>query len=191
MKISKINTMCSFGKTPLMTCSIKQKSDNQRVQATLYKIDSTQATDIDDVRYSKLARCMYSDLLNAFKKCRSDKDFLLLQNDKTKEVISCAQTSHRYRPFGDKPERYTLVETLNGNDKYINGIEPLMAYIASAADSRFDDSVRTAFHSDDISVNMQRIKFSQEKNGEWVLPKKRYYTLIDKAQEHSQLQLLC
>ena len=120
-------------------------------------------------------------------------------NDKTKEVISCAQTSHHYRPIQisngfesitfENPGSNTLIEEMNVNQNYVNAAEPLLAYIVKSAGERFDSTVYTSFNQDFVPA-LKRAKFSQTKLGEFYIPEKRYATLINQAEEHSQIEYL-
>lgn len=190
MKITKINSQQSFGKTALLYCQIKQESNKEKVSATLYKMDPNNKKDIDDVKYSKQTRCIYSDFLNEAGQRYPHREFYLLQNDKTGEVISCAQTSHHYRPANAKNEGFsTLIEEMNENRKYINGAEPMLAYIAKHAEERYDSTVYTAFRLEEVP-SLKRAKFTETKLGEFYLPQKRYNVLIDQAEKRSQIEFL-
>ena len=199
MNISKLNNSCSFGKSALLTCEIKQEPNKSKVQATLYKMDPHNSSDIDDIMYSKYTGPIRSDFIDSCYKHRTFQDFYVLQNDKTKEVISCAQTSHHYRPeqvsrgFNtitfENPGLSTLIEEINVNPNYVNGAEPLLAYIVKVAGERFDSTVYTAFDQDTVP-SLKRAKFSQTKLGEFFIPEKRYSVLIDQAEKHSQIKYL-
>ncbi len=186
MKISAV----SFGRTPIMKCTIKKTENRGKVEATLYKMDAKDKNDLQDVEYSKVGRCMYDDMAKEFDSPSYSREFYMLQNDKTKEVISCAQTSHRFRTSDKNPGLSTLIEEIGVSKNYVNGAEPLLAYIAYNAFNRFDDTVYTAFRPEEIPVDMKRAKFSQTKLGEWYIPQKRYHVLIDSAQRHSQMEFL-
>ena len=199
MNISKLNNCYSFGKKALLTCEIKQEPNKNKVQATLYKMDPHNLSDIDDVRYSKQTMCIQSDFSKAIEQRIPNKDFYILRNDKTKEVISCAQTSHHYRPdqisrgFNtitfENPGLSTLIEEMNVNSNYVNGAEPLLAYIVKAAGERFDSTVYTAFDQD-VVPSLKRAKFTQTKLGEFFIPEKRYSILMDQAERRSQIEYL-
>ncbi len=190
MKILCVNYSYSFGRTPLMTCTVKQKEKNEKVSATLYKMDPKNPKDIDDVRYSKKGRYMYGDMLQESKQKQSAREFFMLQNDKTQEVISCAQISHRYRPSQKNQGFYSLIEEMNISNNYINGAEPIIAYLAYNAQNRLESSLYSAFHPEEIPIDMKRIKFSEGNKGEWYLPQRRFNTLIDRAQAHSQIEFM-
>ena len=199
MNISKLNNCYSFGKKALLTCEIKQEPNKNKVQATLYKMDPHNLSDIDDVRYSKQTMCIQSDFSKAAEQRIPSKDFYILRNDRTKEVISCAQTSHHYRAdqisrgFNtitfENPGLSTLIEEMNVNPNYVNGAEPLLAYIVKAAGERFDSTVYTAFDQD-VVPSLKRAKFTQTKLGEFFIPEKRYSILMDQAERRSQIEYL-
>lgn len=197
MNISRLNNCYSFGKKALLTCEIKQEPNKNKVQATLYKMDPHNLSDIEDVRYSKQTRCIHFDFQRASEQRIPNKDFYILRNDKTKEVISCAQTSHHYRPDQisrglntitfENPGLSTLIEEMNVNPNYVNGAEPLLAYIVKAAGERFDSTVYAAFNQDKIP-SLKRAKFTQTKLGEFFIPEKRYSTLIEQAEKRSNIE---
>ncbi len=199
MNISKLNNYCSFGKEPLLTCEIKQEPNKNKVQATLYKMEPHNLSDIEDIMYSKQTRCIQSDFLKSVQQRNPNKDFYILRNDRTKEVISCAQTSHHYRAdqisrgFNtitfENPGLSTLIEEMNVNPNYVNGAEPLLAYIVKAARERFDSTVYTAFDQD-VVPSLKRAKFTQTKLGEFFIPEKRYSILMDQAERRSQIEYL-
>ena len=199
MNISRLNNCYSFGKKALLTCEIKQEPNKNKVQATLYKMDPHNLSDIEDVRYSKQTRCIHFDFQRASEQRVPNKDFYILRNDKTKEVISCAQTSHHYRPdqitrgFNtitfENPGLSTLIEEMNVNPNYVNGAEPLLAYIVKVAGERFDSTVYSAFDQE-VVPSLKRAKFTQTKLGEFFIPEKRYSILMDQAEKHSQIEYL-
>ncbi len=199
MNISRLNNCYSFGKKALLTCEIKQEPNKNKVQATLYKMDPHNLSDIEDVRYSKQTRCIHFDFQRASEQRIPNKDFYILRNDKTKEVISCAQTSHHYRPdqitrgFNtitfENPGLSTLIEEMNVNPNYVNGAEPLLAYIVKVAGERFDSTVYSAFDQE-VVPSLKRAKFTQTKLGEFFIPEKRYSILMDQAEKHSQIEYL-
>lgn len=190
MNISKLNNCYSFGKKALLTCEIKQEPNKNKVQATLYKMDPHNLSDIDDVRYSKNTRCIHHDFFKAVEERHPNREFYLLQNDKTKEVICCAQTSHHYRPSSaQNPGLCTLIDEIGVNYNYVNGTEPMLAYIVKRAGERFDSTVYTAFTQEELP-SLKRAKFSKTNLGEFYIPEKRYNTLIDQAEGRSQIEYL-
>ena len=84
-------------------------------------------------------------------------------------------------------ELSTLIEEMNVNPNYVNGAEPLLAYIVKAAGERFDSTVYAAFNQDKIP-SLKRAKFTQTKLGEFFIPEKRYSTLIEQAEKRSNIE---
>ena len=190
MKISRAGNSASFGKTAVLSCMLKQQPGKDKVSATLYKMDPHKLSDIDDVRYSKNTRCIRNDFFKAVEERHPNREFYLLQNDKTKEVICCAQTSHHFRSLdAQNPGLSTLIDEIGVNYNYVNGAEPMLAYIVKRAGERFDSTVYTAFTQDELP-SLKRAKFSKTNLGEFYIPEKRYNTLIDQAERRSQIEYL-
>ena len=190
MNITKINNNISFGKEALMTCQIKDKKNQERHNAVLYKLDPENLSDVQDVYFSKQTNCIYNDFMLAGTTKYQDKEFFIIQNDKTKEVISCAETSHRFSPFdNDKLNQYTLIEEAKGNKKYIGGIEAMFAYITQQALDRYDNSVVTAFDEETVP-ELETSKFSKTKTGEYYIPLQEFGTVIDQAEKQYHIEYL-
>lgn len=189
MKISLNSSNVNFGKTPLLKCSVKEKETQNRANATLYELDYKSASDIDEVRYSKNARSIYQDIIRANKDSKSPFHFYFLKNDKTGEVMACAETYHCYRKSGDKTEgTSTVIEELSENSKYINASEPVVSYFAKQALERYDSTVTTAFRTEEFSL--KNSKFEKTKADNWVLPEKRFGVLIDQAEKRYQTEFI-
>ena len=190
MKIQPMSQIQSFGKIPVMTCEIKQKDINQKKKSTLWKMDPKNFQDETEIRYSKHAKSIYSDFSDDRTRIQPYHEYFLLFYNKTNEVIAAAMTSHHYRTGNIKfPGYTTLVEELESNKKYLNPSEAVMAYIVSKAFNRFDDSVSTAFYTDEPS-SLKNIMFSQTDNGDWIMPKKRYTDFIDRAQKRYSIDFV-
>ena len=143
MRIAQSTFNPAFGKQAVMTCVVKDKATGTPHNATLYKLDPKNEQDQRDVYFSKQAFCMSKDFEDGKTNPISCREFYMLQNDKTKEVISCAQTLHRCRrPKFTHPGLYTMIEEANSNYKYKNGEEPLYAYIAKRAGERYDSKLK-------------------------------------------------
>lgn len=183
----------SFGKTPVMRCVVKSADKKEKNSATLYEMDINNPSDCKEITYSKNARCLqqglYTDLMSGYPAYK----YYLLKDDKTQEVIACAQTSRHYREAGTRKTtytgKYTLIDEMEANKKYINGAEPVLAYIAYNADSQFDNFVSAAFDKDEVTPLRQE-KFTQLRTGDWAIPKKRFSVLIDRAKEKEDINFL-
>ena len=87
----------SFGKSAVMTCTVKSADKKTKVDATLYQMNPLEREDYKDVMYSKHTLCIKPDFQRDTGHRQGMYDYYLLQNNKTKEVIACAQTSRHYR----------------------------------------------------------------------------------------------
>lgn len=180
----------SFGKTPILTCQFKQKDTNKKVDATLYKMDPHNPSDIKDVEYSKKARCMIFDMKKDQGRFYPAREYYIIQENKTGEVISCAQTSHHYRLNNAYcPGTSTTIEELADNEKYVNSTEPMLAFLAQNAFERYDKSVVVGTYTDDES-QFKRARFSKSKNGDWILPEKRFTNLVDTAVKRNNIEFI-
>ena len=188
MKISHINTYQSFGKQALMTCKIKEKNSQEPKNSTLYKLNPMDEADRKDVFFSKQTYCIAKDFERQWKKPYFEKEFYVLQNDKTGEVISCAETMKRCRPPRFTHHGiYTMIEEANENYKYENGAEPLFAYIAKNAKKNFDLNIFTTFNKETIP-NLKSYKFSETRKGEYCIPQRRFSTLIKQAEKKYEME---
>lgn len=181
----------SFGKTPVMTCTVKSKDVKEKQSATLYKMDTQNNDDCKEIMYSKNTRCLLDGLAKDMGNYYPTYEYYLLKNDKTEEVISCAQTSRHFRTGNSKYQGCsTLINEMSENKKYVNGAEPLFAYLAKNASERYDECISTAFDQDEIQSSLKRSKFTQLKTGDWVIPKKRYQTLIEQAEKREDVNFI-
>ncbi len=180
----------SFGKTPVMTCTVKTTGKNDKVDATLYRMNAHDSEDQRDVRFSKHTTCIKKDFDKEAGRFRPVYDFFLLTNNKTKEVIACAQTSRHFRTGDAKYNGCsTLIDEMSENRNYVNGAEPLLAYIVHQAEERYDHCVTTAFDRDEIPV-LKNCKFTQLKTGDWCIPEKRYPLLLDQAEKRENISFI-
>ncbi len=184
MRVSNI----SFGKTAILTCQVKNRETNQKASATLYQMDPHNMSDYREVRYSKTARCMCRDMEDDQSLYNPVREYYVLKDDKTGEVISCAETSHHYRRDEIySPGLSTTVDELADNTKYVNSTEPMLAFVAQKAFDRYDKSVVIGTYVDDESP-LKRARFSKTKNGDWVLPEKRFNDFVDTANKRSSIE---
>lgn len=190
MKISAINNRVNFGKIQVMKCSVNQKGSNSKKSATLYEMEPDNPKDVQEVRYSKNARCIYYDfMIDAGKKDRGRR-YYMLKDDKTQEVIACAQTSRHIRPENSTYSgQNTLIEEMSENPKYVDGAKPLIAYIAHRADSEFDNFVSTAFDTDIIPY-LKDFNFIQIPTGDWIIPKGQYGILEKHVKNNAEASFM-
>ena len=193
MKILSINSSPAFGKTPVMECCIKDTITKKTNNATLYKLNPDSINDVYDVRQSKNTVSIKSDFIKSHLYGDRCNDYYILQNDKTQEVISCAQVSHRYR-YDDAENigLYTLATSLSENKKYINGLEPMLAYITKIAAERYDNGVYAAYSLSDTMQtsefpSLKHIKVSDAGKDGILIPSKRFLSFLDIAEKRSQI----
>ena len=190
MNISYNLNSQSFGKEALMKCDIEETNKNIKQSATLYKLNPENTADRNDVFFSKQTGCIARDFERAIYKSFPNKDFYILQNDITGEIISCAQTSHHYRPFDvSLPGQYTLIEEAKGNKKYKDAAEPLFAYITGIASKKFDEAVFTAFDENTIS-ELKKNNFSKAKTGEYFVSQENFSKFINRAEKKYNIEYI-
>lgn len=189
MLIDKVQTSPAFGKTKVMQCNVKNSQTKKNSPATLYKLDCFNFSDIKDVISSKNASEILTSFLLDNQNGKSSSDYYVLCNDKNGEIVSCAQTEHRFNVSPENFGTYTLIEALGENKNYVNPVEPLIGYIVKKADDRYDNSVYAAYGFDE-KPDLKRIKFSESKLGEAFIPSKRFNSIINKAQEHSSINFV-
>ena len=190
MNISKTNYSQAFGKQALMTCTIEEKESKTEKPATLYKLNPNDKSDREDIFFSRHANCIARDFKKAqFKSCHP-KDFYIILNDKTNEVISCAQTSHRYKPSGfPNAGQYTLIEEASENKKYKNGLEPLFAFITKQSTKQCDENIFTAFDETTIP-RLENSKFLKADTGEYYIPKANFNPVLQQTEEKYNIEYL-
>jgi len=180
----------SFGKTPVMKCTVKDAATKKSNEATVYKMDTMEREDLREIQLSKNTRSIVRDFEKESYRRAPIHEYFLLKNDKTGEVIACAETSRHYK-IGDT--RYsgasTVIDEFSENKKYVNGAEPLFAYIAHNAEQRYDNYICTAFNDETIKT-LRTHKFTQIKNGDWCMPAKRYQTVIGQAERRNNVVFL-
>lgn len=180
----------SFGKTAVMTCTIKNAETKKRQEATLYKMNPHNREDQRDISYSKQTRCIAKNFEADTARIQPHYDYYLLTNDKTKEVISCAQTSRHYRANNTSYSGVsTLIDEMKENEKYVRGGEPLLAYLAHKSFSQYDKCIASAVDLEE-APSLKGCKFTQLKNGDWVIPEKRYHMLIDQAEKRNDISFI-
>ena len=134
MNITSIKTNQTFCKTPVMKCKISKFKTDEKSESTLYKMDCANESDLNEVKYSKNARWMYYPMRKDSLKATPYREYYILKDDKTNEVISSAQSSRHYRADNvEYPGYSTLIEDMQNNMKYINSEEPVLAYFANNA----------------------------------------------------------
>ncbi len=199
MKILSVKTSPAFGKTAVLECKVKDVKTNTANDATLFKLDFLNPLDVADVNYSKNTTCIREDFLKANLYRESSKDFFVLKDDKSGEVISCASACRRYGNY-DKPKitgKYTLIDEMSENPKYINGGEPLLAYIVKDSGERYSKAVYTAYnlvnsdewsdYTENQNPSLKLARFTDDKTKGSYLPENRYMSFLDIAEKRNQI----
>ncbi|MBQ8887522.1 MAG: hypothetical protein IJY61_07480 [Candidatus Gastranaerophilales bacterium] len=194
MKITKINTQLKFGKTAVATCNVKEKSTQKVLPATIYKMNPLEESDVREIRYSKNTHCLrYGiDIERENAPYNKGREFYLLKVDKTGEVVSCAQTLHRFRTDNiPHPGLSTMLEEASENAKFENGAQPLVAYIAQRASDRYDKSVISVTGTEEPATIQKKLKFKEtETEGVYALSKRRFINFINRAKQENQLEVM-
>ena len=153
-------------------------------------MEPSKPEDAREIKYSKNARCIYYDFMIDAGKHISDKDYYVLSNDRTKEVISCAQTSRHFRPENSEFSGLTtFIEEISENPKYEKGSLPLLAHIALNTYDTSDETVTASGYATAID-SLTDSCFMQTKTGDWVLPKDAYKPLVKQVMCNSSLEYI-
>lgn len=174
MTINSFNNSVSFGKFPVMTCTIKDAQTKKIHPATLYQLEVGKQSDIFDVEQSKNTRDICNDFVRDSRLGSKYRQYYILQNDKTQEVIGCAETSSHYSLKEDiSGGNQLLVDELSDNKKYLNAKEPILTYLLNVARNSLKDCVVTPFDTN-VVPNMKQVKPVQMNTGEFVIPASRF-----------------
>lgn len=183
MEIRKSYQSITFGKTPVMTCEVKRKSDQQRIKATLYKMDLKNHNDLDEIKYSKTTKSLYYDAEKDSRNFSPYRDYYLLKADDTKEVISGLSVTSHFRRGEERTCGLSfVVDAMEGNNKYVSSTDPILAYLANEAINNYRENIIIG-NGDIDEKNLRREKFTKSKIGEWFLPQQRFTQLIDQAEK--------
>ena len=190
MRINNNKLNLSFGRQALMTCFVKDKETNEKCPATLYKMDALNADDFNDVMASKntidIKRAMEAD----FFKRRTYGDFFILQNDKTKEVMGCAEKETHYKNVNDVDNGFvTVINTLSGNNKYLNPQEPIFIYLVNESKDCFRNAI-TMGTGDDIQYNLRGVKFTKNKTNDLVLRQRAFDSYLQQSEPRYNIEYL-
>lgn len=186
----KISNVCSqsFGKEAMLSCKITNKAARSKQDATLYKYDSKDFSDSVEIdSMEDLPLYVRKDFVNE-NFYGGGSLIYILQNDSNEDIISYAQTTRHIRKDGQHNNiRSTQIDEIDAHYGYINSTEPLVAGIAQEAQIRDDDRVVFALRKEDVP-QIKAIKLNESEKGELYIPKKRYSSFINKAQERSQIE---
>ena len=180
MRVQTFNNNLNFGKIPILKCKV-ENNNGALESATLYKMEPNNPEDVKEIKFSKNARCIYYDFMRDAGKHISDRSYYLLKNDKSKEVIACAQTAKHFRPSNAEYSGNTIfIEEMAENPKYVKGGEPLLAHIALCSLDEQNTTISTSNYASAID-SLSESEFIQTKTGDWVLPQESYRTFVKQA----------
>ena len=186
MQINNIKVSQSFGKTPVMKCSVKSAETGKKEYATLYQMDPRNGGDYNEVKSSKNTRDIFFDFEQDYFNRSSLKQYYLLKNDKTQEVIGCAETTKRMTG-GVSGGRYLQIEEISENQKYKNGIEPIFAYLVHFAKDVGQDAV-VSISGENVIPNMHKAKQVQIKTGEIITPYANFDEILNHAEKRYNIE---
>ena len=180
MRVQTFNNNLHFGKIPVLKCKVEE-NNGKLENATLYKMEPNNPEDAKEIKFSKNARCIYYDFMRDAGKHISDRSYYLLKNDKSKEVIACAQTAKHCRPNNAEFSGNTVfIEEMAENPKYVKGGQPILAHIALSALDSQDNTISTSSYANAID-SLNESEFVQTKTGDWVLPQDSFKTFVKQA----------
>ena len=182
MNINSVNNLVSFGKQPVMKCTVKDVETKKVMPATLYKMDPSKSSDLFEVEKSKNTR----DITFHFKRDNAlglnFRNYYLLKNDKTQEVVGCAETENHYSPRNNGAGGFVmLVGELSENKKYLNGKEPILTFLMNEARKSGQNAIVTC-SDENVAPNMKQLKPVQLNTGEYYIPASRF----DNALTHGE-----
>ncbi|MBQ3641342.1 hypothetical protein II906_05400 [bacterium] len=190
MKINQINNTVNFGREALMTCQVKQVEENKKYPATLYKMDQLKADDYHDIQNSRNTNAIKLDFENEYYRRNPIHDFYILQNDKTREIIGCAEKNTHFKTWEDVDTGViTLLQTLSVNPKYLNAGEPIFTYIVKDAKDCFRKAVTLAT-GENIVPNMGQAKFTENKDKNLVLRSAAFEPVIEQGEKRYGIQYI-
>lgn len=168
----------SFGKSVVLDCQIKNRLTKEKEDATLYKYNTSDYSELRELR-----ECDIPFNIDA----SGYSDIYVLQNDDNDEIISCAQTSNHFKNNSSNLFGFsTLIEEMDSNKNYINPVEPLLAGIIKEAQNKFHSSITFAIDPKDVH-SLSKLKLSSDKLGDSFITEKRFDTIIDNANKHSNI----
>lgn len=186
MQINTIKSIQSFGKTPVMKCTVKSSETGNKENATLYQMDTNNRKDYYEVRSSKNTGDILSDFERDSLNRSNLRQYYLLKNDKTQEVIGCAETTKRMSG-GISDGKYIQIEEISENKKYKNGIEPIFTYLVHFAKEIGQDAV-VSIAGENIIPNMRKAKQVQVKTGEIITPQSSFDEILNHAERRYNIE---
>lgn len=188
MRIQNIQNQ-NFGKQAVMTCKVVDSNTKRKTPATLWKYTSINYKDQREIRENDaIPDGVKETFMRYYDFGAPNAYFYVLKNGDNGETISYAQTSNHYRESDSEINGlYTKIDEYNTNPNYLNAMEPIIAQIVNEAEDRGSSSVAVSVGEDDVPM-LKNIKFNKTKYGEYYIPEKRFESIIDKAQQRSQIK---
>ena len=187
MKIGSINNNFCFGKKAILSCKIKKADTKEAQSATLYQYDKNNPNDVGEILNSNLPVYYAAD----FASCGHDfSKYYALKVDDSDEFASFAKVSRHYSMNGSKYDGFnTVIDQVESNPDFIDAELPLLSEIASEAYNSDDAFILTSFRADNAPY-MKKSSFSETKEGNWVIPQRRFVNLIDRAEKINSIEYL-
>jgi len=192
MKINSIKTSPSFGKTRVLSAKVKNLKTDEFEQATLYKMDSKNPYDYDEMENAASNSRfyhIYKDFSNSARRSRSYQDYYLLTTDNDNKPIAAAESASFCFDTNDERKNNinVVVEELASDKEYKDAHLPVLAKIVSDAEIANAKNVFTAFREEDYP-DLKTGSFSVTKHENWLLPKKRFDTLLTIAAKKTYVE---
>ena len=190
MKINNINSNLNFGKQALMTCFVRNMDTNEKCPTTLYKMNQLNSDDYHAVMYSKNTTAIKRAFELDFIKRRETSDFYVLENDKTQEIMGCAEKQNHYKPDDDVDSGMrTVINELSGNFNYLNPQEPIFIYLVKNAQDSFRNAITMAT-GDDILYNLRGSKFTRNRGNDLVLRGRAFDSYLQQAEPRYNVEYI-
>lgn len=198
--MSNVKAVPSFGKFPVMECRVKQAGCNYTQKATLYELNPNSKYDLLDVRRSKNTNCIKDAFTSAFAQGDNLNHYYIMQDNDTKEVISCAQVARKYRAYGDNIGFSTQIRAMEENKKFKFGLQSMLAYFAKLALDRNDIAVYAPYNKYDSDSwsqwspydlpSLEELKVKDVGKDGICIPSKGFYYFIDSAARSRKIKFL-
>ncbi len=184
MKIQSVNT--NFGKRLIARCDVKNK-EKQKHEAFLYEYDPWNSDDVKEIENSSCTGAIGYDFYKAgLWHNYSKSKFYAIQDNETKDIVATCELSHHINPNHSKMCDYLEIQELEGNEKYIDSLTPMLAHIANLGKFHNSDSVISSCYVVD-EAKLQKHKFNRLGMGIWSLPAKRFEENITKGEKRNSL----
>lgn len=189
MRVNSINNI-NFGKRLVAICNTKEAKNGKQTASNLYEVDPKNKDDLFDVNRSNHTKAIRKDFNSAgsihnLRNIRDSK-FYILQNDVTKEVISCAEISKRYSQEPEQNGIYLNIKELEGNKHYLNSTSPLTGYFAKMAEELGCTRISTSFREDDMP-ELKKEGFRETVLENLEMPKENFKKAVENAKDNHDM----